>query len=71
MEGSVRSYKKSAGCAYSDDRLKPTDKVIGFPEPGYLVTQGIRLGQNSTLVFFKFIIFLSDKFISSSPSIKL
>uniref|UniRef100_A0A0N5ATM8 Laminin subunit alpha n=1 Tax=Syphacia muris TaxID=451379 RepID=A0A0N5ATM8_9BILA len=35
LENSVRSSKKSAGCTYKDNRLEPTDRVIGFPQPGF------------------------------------
>uniref|UniRef100_A0A914PDU2 Laminin G domain-containing protein n=1 Tax=Panagrolaimus davidi TaxID=227884 RepID=A0A914PDU2_9BILA len=51
LDHPIRSQRKEPGCEFKDAQLLPADGVIGFPKPGYLVTESIKLGTNSSLAF--------------------
>lgn len=51
LDHPVRSQRMEQGCEFRDERLVPADRVVGFSEPGYLVTKGIQLSTDSTLSF--------------------
>ncbi|VDN06764.1 unnamed protein product [Thelazia callipaeda] len=52
LDNPIRSQRKLRGCMFnSDERLEPTDRVVGFIHPGYLVLRGIQLTDNSILAF--------------------
>ncbi|KAH7728640.1 laminin subunit alpha-2-like isoform X6 [Aphelenchoides avenae] len=51
LDHPVRSQRMEPGCEFREERLAPADRVIGFTQPGYLVTRGIRLSTDSTLSF--------------------
>lgn len=58
LDNPIRSQRKLRGCTFKNgERLKPTDRVVGFNRPGYLVIQGIQLSNNSTYVNFSSIFF--------------
>lgn len=53
LDNPIRSQRKLRGCTFRNgERLEPTDRVVGFSRPGYLVIQGIQLSNNSTFVHF-------------------
>ncbi|UMM13143.1 hypothetical protein L5515_001568 [Caenorhabditis briggsae] len=43
-----QSQGKSEGCSFSN---RSTDKIIGFPKPGYLIAKGISIDNSSTFSF--------------------
>uniref|UniRef100_A0A1I7X3U7 LAM_G_DOMAIN domain-containing protein n=1 Tax=Heterorhabditis bacteriophora TaxID=37862 RepID=A0A1I7X3U7_HETBA len=47
----VRSYRREPGCRIDDSRLVPSNRLVGFPRPGYLLTQGVVMDNNSTTYF--------------------
>uniref|UniRef100_A0A914VG69 Laminin G domain-containing protein n=1 Tax=Plectus sambesii TaxID=2011161 RepID=A0A914VG69_9BILA len=51
LDNPVRSQRKQPGCLMDGDRLHTTDRVIGFPHPGYFVVSGISMNTNSSLAF--------------------
>ncbi|OZC06693.1 hypothetical protein X798_06324 [Onchocerca flexuosa] len=52
LDNPIRSQRKLRGCTFKNgERLEPTDRVVGFTRPGYLVIQGIQLTNNSTFAF--------------------
>ncbi|CAG9529626.1 unnamed protein product [Cercopithifilaria johnstoni] len=52
LDNPIRSQRKLRGCSFKNgERLKPTDRVVGFNRPGYLVIQGIQISNNSTFAF--------------------
>uniref|UniRef100_A0A915Q449 Uncharacterized protein n=1 Tax=Setaria digitata TaxID=48799 RepID=A0A915Q449_9BILA len=52
LDNPIRSQRKLRGCAFKNgEKLEPTDRVVGFSRPGYLVIQGIQLTNNSTFAF--------------------
>uniref|UniRef100_A0A7E4VA92 Laminin EGF-like domain-containing protein n=1 Tax=Panagrellus redivivus TaxID=6233 RepID=A0A7E4VA92_PANRE len=51
LDHPVRSQRVQPGCTFKSDRLLPADRVIGFPKPGYVVTESVILGSNSSLAF--------------------
>uniref|UniRef100_A0A1I7VMW8 Laminin alpha 1 chain n=1 Tax=Loa loa TaxID=7209 RepID=A0A1I7VMW8_LOALO len=52
LDNPIRSQRKLRGCNFRNgERLEPTDRVVGFSRPGYLVIQGIQLSNNSTFAF--------------------
>lgn len=51
LDHPVRSQRKEPGCEFRNDRLMPTDRLIGFPRPGYLISSGIELTSNSSISF--------------------
>uniref|UniRef100_A0A915BQN1 Laminin subunit alpha-2 n=1 Tax=Parascaris univalens TaxID=6257 RepID=A0A915BQN1_PARUN len=52
LDSPVRSLHKQPGCLFeADGRLELSDRVVGFSKPGYLVSQGVLLSDNSTLSF--------------------
>ncbi|MFH4977663.1 hypothetical protein AB6A40_004372 [Gnathostoma spinigerum] len=51
LDNPIRSQGKLPGCSFKAGKLEPTDHVFGFPQPGYLVTQGIQLSDNSSVGF--------------------
>ena len=48
LEQPTRWQRKKPGCKFSQTRLEPTDRAIGFPKAGYLLTSGIQVTNNST-----------------------
>ncbi|KAI6232973.1 hypothetical protein M3Y99_00957600 [Aphelenchoides fujianensis] len=51
LDHPVRSQRKEAGCSFAEERLTPNDRLIGFPQAGYLRTRGVELGPTSTFSF--------------------
>ncbi|KAM3721816.1 Laminin subunit [Dirofilaria immitis] len=52
LDNPIRSQRKLRGCTFKNgERLEPTDRVVGFTRPGYLIIQGIQLTNNSTFAF--------------------
>ncbi|KAK6105271.1 Laminin EGF-like (Domains III and V) family protein [Brugia pahangi] len=52
LDNPIRSQRKLRGCTFRNgERLEPTDRVVSFNRPGYLVVQGIQLSNNSTFAF--------------------
>lgn len=51
LEQAKRWQRRELGCKFSQSRLEPTDRLVGFPKPGYLLTQGVQITNNSTFAF--------------------
>ncbi|CAI4225847.1 unnamed protein product [Auanema sp. JU1783] len=52
LRSPVRSHRRQPGCLFTDEeRLQPTDRLVGFSKPGYLLTQGVIMDNNSTFGF--------------------
>ncbi|CAL2029211.1 unnamed protein product [Caenorhabditis brenneri] len=45
------SQGKSEGCSFNSQNIGATDRTVGFPKPGYLLTKGISIDNNSTFGF--------------------
>uniref|UniRef100_A0A0R3RFI4 Laminin subunit alpha-2 n=1 Tax=Elaeophora elaphi TaxID=1147741 RepID=A0A0R3RFI4_9BILA len=51
LDNPIRSQRKLRGCTFKNgERLEPTDRVVGFNRPGYLLIQGLQISNNSTYV---------------------
>uniref|UniRef100_A0A914BUS5 Laminin G domain-containing protein n=1 Tax=Acrobeloides nanus TaxID=290746 RepID=A0A914BUS5_9BILA len=51
LDNPMRSQRKEPGCESRNNRLMPTDRVIGFSKAGYLISSGIELSSDSSVSF--------------------
>uniref|UniRef100_A0A914BUT8 Laminin G domain-containing protein n=1 Tax=Acrobeloides nanus TaxID=290746 RepID=A0A914BUT8_9BILA len=51
LDNPMRSQRKEPGCESRNNRLMLTDRVIGFPKAGYLISSGIELSSDSSVSF--------------------
>lgn len=45
------SQGKEDGCPFSSEQFVATDRVVGFPRAGFLVTKGVSIDSNSSFAF--------------------
>ncbi|PAV75919.1 hypothetical protein WR25_01227 [Diploscapter pachys] len=46
-----RSQRREPGCQIVEHKLVPSDRLVGFARPGFLLTQGVIINNNSTFGF--------------------
>ncbi|VDM78638.1 unnamed protein product [Strongylus vulgaris] len=51
LDHPVRWQRREPGCHFSAAKLVPTDRLVGFSRPGYLLQKGVIMDNNSTFGF--------------------
>uniref|UniRef100_A0A8L8JDH0 Laminin subunit alpha-2 n=1 Tax=Heligmosomoides polygyrus TaxID=6339 RepID=A0A8L8JDH0_HELPZ len=51
LDHPIRWQRREPGCHFSAAKLVPTDRLVGFSRPGFLLQQGIIMDNNSTFAF--------------------
>ncbi|KJH49983.1 laminin EGF-like protein [Dictyocaulus viviparus] len=51
LDHPIRWQRRDPGCQFSAAKLVPTDRVVGFSRPGFLLQQGVVMDNNSTFAF--------------------
>lgn len=51
LDHPYRSQHKEIGCSYQANRLTTLDRVFGFSNDGYILTNGVELTTNSSFAF--------------------
>ncbi|PIO72285.1 laminin G domain protein [Teladorsagia circumcincta] len=51
LDNPVRWLRREPGCHFSAAKLIPTDRIVGFSRPGFLLQQGVIMDNNSSFAF--------------------
>ncbi|KAK6054383.1 laminin G domain protein [Cooperia oncophora] len=51
LDHPVRWLRRQPGCHFTAAKLVPTDRIVGFSRPGFLLQQGVIMDNNSTFAF--------------------
>ncbi|XGW21734.1 hypothetical protein V3C99_004587, partial [Haemonchus contortus] len=51
LDHPVRWLRREPGCHFSAAKLVPTDRIVGFSRPGFLLQKGVIMDNNSSFAF--------------------